>query len=70
MEKDALYWEETFEIVLALQAYYGAVDLEKVGLSDVYRMVVALPNFADDPSFCNDGILADILREWYEESDS
>jgi FeS assembly protein IscX len=43
------------------------VDVEQVGLDQLYQLIIALPNFADDPALANDGILSEILREWYEE---
>ena len=63
-----LYWEATYEIVLALQAHYPQVDVETVGMAQLLDWIIKLPNFADDPAMVNDGILADILREWYEET--
>ncbi|TVR19067.1 MAG: Fe-S assembly protein IscX [Anaerolineaceae bacterium] len=63
-----LYWESTYEIVLALMEVYPQIDLDKVGLGQLCDWVVALPGFADDPRLANDHILTDILREWYEET--
>ena len=47
---------------------YPDVDLDEVSLAELNRWIVDLPNFADDPVLVNDGILKDILREWYEET--
>jgi FeS assembly protein IscX len=63
-----LYWEGTYEIVLALMETYPDVDLEMVSTEQLLRWVIALPGFADDPELVSDEILNDILREWYEES--
>jgi len=38
-----------------------------MGLQQLNQLIVALPDFADDPELANDGILTEILREWYEE---
>ncbi|MBC7812122.1 MAG: Fe-S cluster assembly protein IscX [Burkholderiales bacterium] len=46
---------------------YPDIDVEQVGYEQLYRMIVALPGFADDPELVNDGILRAILREWFEE---
>jgi FeS assembly protein IscX len=67
MSENPLYWDASYEIVLALMATYPETDVEEVGTQQLYRMIVELPNFADDPALVNDGILNDILREWYEE---
>jgi len=68
MSKQALYWDASYEIVLALMVAYPDVDLDTVSLVELNRWIVNLPNFADDPVLVNDGILKDILREWYEET--
>lgn len=62
-----LYWEASYEIVLALMAAYPEVDIDSVGLNQLYEWIIALPNFADDPELANEEILSGILREWYEE---
>jgi FeS assembly protein IscX len=64
-----LYWENSFEIVHALMDAHPDTDVSSIGLEALYQMVIELPDFADDPALVNDGILKDILREWYEESD-
>ncbi|MCU0512804.1 MAG: Fe-S cluster assembly protein IscX [Anaerolineae bacterium] len=63
-----LDWDSSYEIVRALMEAYPDADVETFGLADLCRMIIALPDFADDPLMVNDGILRDILREWYEES--
>jgi len=68
MSNHNLYWDSSYEIVLTLMEVYPDIDLDKVSLEDLNRWIVGLPNFADDPVLVNDGILKDILREWYEET--
>ena len=63
----ALYWDSTYEIVLALMDAYPNAELEDLGLDDLSRLVTKLPAFADDPDMANDDILKGILRDWYEE---
>ena len=67
-EAEALYWEPTYEIVLALMQAHPDIDIEEVGMQQLMQLIVALPNFADDPSIASDDLLRDILREWYEEA--
>ena len=43
------------------------MDVETIGIEQLYRWVIALPDFADEPELANESILNDILREWYEE---
>ncbi|HRF95733.1 MAG TPA: Fe-S cluster assembly protein IscX [Aggregatilineales bacterium] len=66
----ALYWDNSYEIVLVLMEQYPDVDVEGVGIEQLYQWIIALPEFADDLHLANDKILSDILREWYEERDS
>lgn len=63
----SLHWDATYEIVLSLKAAYPDVDLDTLGLDQLYRYIVSLPDFSDDPEMATDGMLTEILREWYEE---
>ncbi|MEQ8677919.1 MAG: Fe-S cluster assembly protein IscX [Aggregatilineales bacterium] len=64
----SLYWESSYEIVLSLMETFPELDVETVGVERLYQMVIALPDFADDPQMVNDKILEQLLREWYEET--
>jgi FeS assembly protein IscX len=65
---NGLYWDSSYEIVLSLMEAHRGIDLETVGIGQLYEWIIALPNFADDPAVVNEGILNEILREWYEEA--
>ena len=67
MSHNPLYWDASYEIVLTLMEAYPDIDLDSVGLEQLNHMIIELPNFMDEPALVNDGILNDILREWYEE---
>ena len=69
MENDTpgLSWDASYEIVLSLIESHPQLDVEQVGLDQLYQLIITLPNFADDPALANEGILNEILREWYEE---
>ncbi len=62
-----LYWDASYEIVLALMEAYPDIELDNLGLDELNQRIVNLPEFADDPNLVNDAILKAILREWYEE---
>jgi FeS assembly protein IscX len=66
-DNHTLHWEATYEIVLRLIELYPSIDLDTVGLHQLYEWIISLPEFEDDPLLVNDAILTDILREWYEE---
>ncbi len=63
---EPLTWEATYALAEALRAQHRQVDLAAVSLTDIYRWVVALPGFDDDPALANDDILLAIYREWLE----
>lgn len=66
-EINPLTWESSYEIVLQLMEQHPNADVNEIGLDQLMNWIVALPDFADDPALANEGILQDILREWYEE---
>ncbi len=68
MTGQKLYWDSTYEIVLALMEAYPNVNLEDLGLDELSQRIISLPAFVDDPDLVNDAILKEILRDWYEES--
>jgi FeS assembly protein IscX len=65
-----LYWDATYAIARRLIAAYPNVDVETVGVEQLHRWIVSLPEFADDPTLYDVQILSDVLREWFEETDS
>ncbi len=65
--KKTLCWEFPYEIVLALMETYSDVDVEAVGLEQLFQWIVNLPNFADDLALATEDVLNEILREWFEE---
>ncbi len=65
--QNELYWEASYEIVLALVAAHPHADVDSIGLEQLQALIVALPNFADDPALANEELLTEILREWWEE---
>jgi FeS assembly protein IscX len=62
-----VYWESTFEIVLGLMQNHPEVDIDSVGVEQLYQWIISLPDFADNPELVNEQILNEILRDWYEE---
>ena len=68
MSENVLSWDASYEIILALMEAYPDIDVESVGTEQLRQMILGLPNFIDDPALMYDGLLDDILREWYEET--
>lgn len=67
-DTDLLTWEDTFAIALKLKRQHPDTSLEDVSLGMIYRWTVALPEFVDDRELANEGILAAIYQEWFEEA--
>lgn len=65
-----LHWESSYAVVLALMEHYPDIDLDRLGLEALRQMIIRLPDFQDDPALATDGILTEILREWYEEANA
>ncbi len=65
--RDPVYWDASYAVARRRKEAHPAVNLEAVSLEMIYRRVLALPEFADDPTLANDDLLAAILQEWYEE---
>ena len=68
MAASLLHWEASYEIVLALMDAYPSAVVEELGIHQLQKMIINLPDFADDPVIASEEILTGILREWYEES--
>lgn len=64
-----LHWTDAREIGEAL--YDADPDLDPLTLSFVklHDMIVALPDFDDDPEASNEPILEAILQVWLDERD-
>ncbi len=67
MTDSELYWDSSYEIVLALIETYPDANLDDMTLDGLCQRILSLPGFADDPAWANDAILRAILRDWYEE---
>lgn len=67
ISENSLTWDDSYAIVLALRSAHPQVDLEEVSLGMVYRWILELPDFIDEPRLANEGILASIYQDWFEE---
>lgn len=63
-----LNWESTYAIALRLRLEHPVAVLEEVTLGQIFAWTLQLPEFEDDPSLCNDGILNAIYQDWFEET--
>jgi FeS assembly protein IscX len=62
-----LTWDKAEDIGIELYEANPDVDPLKVRFTDLHKMVIELPGFADDPMKSNEAKLEAIQMAWYEE---
>ena len=62
-------WTDSREIAIALAERYPGIDPARVLFTDLYRWVLELPGFDDDPKRNGEKILEAIQAAWMEEGD-
>ncbi len=62
-------WTDTQEIAIALADAYPDKDPKAANFVDLYKWVMALPGFGDDPKRCGERILEAIQQAWIEETE-
>jgi len=62
-------WVDSREIAIALAETHPEIDPRSVRFTDLYKWVLALPGFADDPKHSGEKILEAIQAAWIDESD-
>ena len=63
-------WTDVQRIAEELSDNHPQVDPLKVNFVDLMNLVLALPDFSDDPSHCGERILEAIQQAWIEEVSS
>ena len=57
------------EIALALIEKYPGIDPNRINFVDLYKWVLELEGFSDDPKRCGEKILEAIQMMWVDEHD-
>lgn len=60
-------WTDTQDIAMALTDKYPDTDPAMVRFTDLYKWVLQLPGFDDDPKRCGEKILEAIQVAWIDE---
>lgn len=60
-------WTDSLEIAIALADKHPDVDPRTVNFVDLYRWVLELPGFSDDPKRSGEKILEAIQMAWIDE---
>ena len=64
-----LRWTDVQDIAIELEERHPDADNVNLRFTDLHKWVLALPDFADDPSRSNEKILEAIQAAWIEERD-
>jgi FeS assembly protein IscX len=62
-------WTDTQEIAIALAGAHPDQDPKSINFVNLYKWVLALPGFDDDPKRCGEKILEAIQIAWIDEAD-
>lgn len=62
-------WTDSRDIAVALSEKYPEQDPKAVNFVDLYKWVLELPGFGDDPKRCGEKILEAIQMAWIDEAD-
>jgi FeS assembly protein IscX len=62
-----LYWDDADDIGLMLADKFPKQNPLEVRFTDLHRMVIELPTFADEASKSSEGKLESIQMAWHEE---
>jgi FeS assembly protein IscX len=62
-----LTWNDPGEIAWALIAAYPEADPLDLNFVDLHRMIVALPEFDDDPEEASEAGLEAVVLAWHDQ---
>ncbi len=62
-------WTDTQDVAIALADAHPGRDPNAINFVDLYKLVLALPGFDDDPKRCGEKILEAIQAAWIEEAE-
>lgn len=62
-----LKWTDSLEIAIQLSEAHPDIDPAQLRFTNLMEMVLALPEFADEPGRCGERILEAIQQAWIDE---
>lgn len=60
-------WLDIIDIAILLEEKYSKEDNINLRYTDLYKWILGLDEFSDDPKKCNEKILESIQSAWIEE---
>ena len=67
MAAPKLSWSDVRPIAIALEEAHPEVEILKLRFTELHRLVIGLPGFADDPKSSNEKVLEAIQMTWLDE---
>lgn len=64
-----LKWSDVSDIAIELADTHAEVNPQTINFVTLRELILALPEFDDDPDRCGEKILEAIQMAWIEESD-
>jgi len=64
-----LKWTDTQDIAIALYDKFPEVDPQYVNFPEMYKWILKLEDFADDPKHSGEKILEAIQQAWIDEAE-
>ena len=64
-----LKWTDSRDIAIALCEKHPGIDPNRINFVDLYKWVLDLEGFSDDPKRCGEKILEAIQLAWIEEAE-
>lgn len=64
-----LRWTDVYDIAIELEDAHPEQDVVNIRFTDLWKMVMALPDFDDDKDHSNEKILQAIQAAWLDERD-
>lgn len=65
----SLKWIDSRDIAIELIELHPEIDPTKIRFTDLSEWIIALDEFDDDPTHCNEKILEAVQMCWIEEMD-
>ena len=65
----SLKWIDSLDVALELEELHPEIDPRTINFVDLRDLVLALPDFDDDPAHTGEKILEAIQMAWIEEKD-
>lgn len=65
----ALMWSDSNELAIALMEAHPETDPRSLRFTELREWIIALDDFADDPSHCGERVLEGVQLAWMDEVD-